>query len=201
EHGQQHQRNSLRPRRALAGEVRGSAPTDCNLGLNVRPQGVGRISGAQLFHRVPSRAKNSHFSGQNMGRPRKTVAELKRAGTYRPCRHGSRAAEETAAACESPTACETSPPAVPAPLSVPADLAGVAAGWWVRLAAALVGRLEASDGPLLARACEWLAEAERCKEKLAELSPGDVEHGRVMRSMVAADAAANGILGKYGLSP
>jgi phage terminase small subunit len=130
-----------------------------------------------------------------MGRPRKTVAELKAAGTFRPSRHGERARET----CETPN----SPGADASvdPLPVPSDLDGVAADWWQRLAAALVGRVAASDGPMLSQACRWLAEEQRCRESLAELEPTSVDHGRALRAAAAAAIAADRILSNFGLTP
>lgn len=122
-----------------------------------------------------------------MGRPRKTVEDLKRSGSYRPSRHGPTPSDPAAATAE--------------PLPCPADLTGPAAGHWSRLAAALVGRVVAADVPSLVLACGWLAETDRCRAALAELDPTDVAHGRALRSATSAAAAADRILRNFALTP
>lgn len=149
-----------------------------------------------------------------MGRKRKSIEELKRSGTYRPGRHGERAADASDQPAPLPIPPGPAPlasvppsPAVAAvptaePFPPPPDLTDPsAAAWWDRLAMALVGRLTASDVPMLAQACRWLVQEEVCREKLVGLDPTTPEHGRALRAASAAAAAADRILARYGLTP
>lgn len=120
----------------------------------------------------------------NRGRPRKSIDELKKSGSYRPSRHGIAPSAEVDSA----------------PVR-PVNLTGVAAQHWDRLMVALTGRVVAADGPLLSMACEWLAIEQECREALAGLEPSTPEHGRVLRSAASAAAAADRILKGFALTP
>jgi len=87
------------------------------------------------------------------------------------------------------------------PLPCPNDVTGAAAEWWARLAAVLIGRVQPSDSPMLAEACQWLVDANQYREQARGLDPTTVEHGRCLRSATAASAAADRILGGFGLTP
>lgn len=123
------------------------------------------------------------------GRPRKTAEEHLANGTYRPSKHGPLPISSPSAKASGVT------------LACPSDLAGTAAEWFRRLASVLTGRLEPSDGPLLAQAARWLSEEDRCRDALPAHDPTTPEHSRALRGAATAGQAANQILSKYGLTP
>jgi hypothetical protein len=142
-----------------------------------------------------------------MGRPRKSIEELKRSGTYRPSRHREREGDKTQPPCETPAGAR---PGVLhtgegasgfAPLAPPADLSGPAVRWWLTLTAALADRIVASDVPQLGRACTLLADADQCRLDATKLDATTPEHGRATRSALANAAAADRILSSFGLTP
>lgn len=122
-----------------------------------------------------------------MARPRKTIEELKRTGTYRPSRHGGRDAEATAGTTEQ--------------VCRPDDLTPSAVILWDRLLIALEGSVTAADTPMLAEGVKWLDEAARCREGLAGMSPSTLEYGRLLRAASVAAAAADKILMRFPLDP
>lgn len=124
---------------------------------------------------------------------KKTIAELKASKSYRPSRHGHR----VESAAKAPIAAD----ADATPLACPADLTTEAATLFTNFAVALVGKLEPSDVPLLARACEHLAEAARCRKAIADLAPTGLEYGRALRACMVSEASADRLLAKFDLSP
>jgi hypothetical protein len=141
-----------------------------------------------------------------MGRPRKSIEELKKSGTYRPSRHREREGS-FARPCETPA---SRSPGIShggegdgelGPLAPPSDLIGPALRWWLTLATALAGRIIESDAPQLGRACQLLADADTCRDQASKLEATTPEHGRATRSALANAAAADRILASFGLTP
>ena len=82
-----------------------------------------------------------------MGRPRKSLEDLKKSGSFRPGLHRDRAAEEAHSPGFSPALSRIDSPAAAKPAPCPPDLDGVAAEWPDRA----LGRPTARHGLQLAR--------------------------------------------------
>src|SRR5262245_14879334 len=123
---------------------------------------------------------------------RKTVAELKASGTYRPSRHGQR---------------ETAPPqsaAVPSgpvPIAVPATLPPEVAAVRADLVRLLGSRLTAQDGLLLDELAERVVEVRRLREASRAVAVGSVEASRLARVLAGALVSLDRLAAAFGMTP
>jgi len=124
-----------------------------------------------------------------MGRPRKSIDEHLRNGTYRPDRHG-------------PLPVPVSPADAPAEKLVrPPSLTGRAAAVWDELAGLLGGIVRRKDIPALVELCRWIERSERIAATLDKLKPTEKEFkGLVVVAGIATDKVAV-LTSRFGLSP
>ena len=78
---------------------------------------------------------------------------------------------------------------------------GLAAEFFVKFAAALAGKIEPSDSPLLASACHDLAEAQRCRAAASKHEPATTDYGRCVRAALAFASAADRTLRDFKVTP
>lgn len=123
------------------------------------------------------------------GRPRKSVEDHVRDGTYRKDRHGP-----------IPTASTSDDPVTKFP-DRPASLTGRPAEVWDRLAKVLGGVVRLRDVPTLEELCRWIERAERVDAELADMDPKET---RFVKTLTGAAICTDKILklsNCFGLSP
>lgn len=128
-----------------------------------------------------------------MGRPRKTVAELKQSGNYRPSRHKERVAEERPPAGMKPE--NVAPPVKPKSLKLDAS------ALWDELIALLGGAATERDGPLLRMACEWWAELRLVRAQMRAAQVGDKVYMQALRAASICSKELDRILSRFPLTP
>lgn len=123
-----------------------------------------------------------------MGRPKKSIEQHLKDGTYRPDRHG-------------PIPGAGGGSGVVAPPKKPADLNSDAAAIWSKLLPLLANTVRDRDAPLLAELCLWWAELERVTTVRDAMVPGEKGYKDILiASGICADKVTK--LGeKFGLSP
>lgn len=124
---------------------------------------------------------------------RKTIAELKQSGTFRPSRHGQREAAER----QSSAVPGRAPPVAGEPPQLPADVAAVRA----ELVALLGSRLTGQDEPMLVELAERVVEVRRLREASRAVAAGSVEAARLARVLAGALAALDRLAAAFGLTP
>lgn len=149
-----------------------------------------------------------------MGRPRKTIEELKRSGNYRPSRHKERLAEGQAegqadrvsgkaseAASSSGTHSTHGPKVAIVPPEKPESLAPSASQIWDELISLLGGSATERDGPLLRMACEWWAELRLVREQMRASEVGDKVYMQSLRAAALCSKELDRILSRFPLTP
>lgn len=123
-----------------------------------------------------------------MGRPRKSIAEHKANGTYRPGKHGIEPqAEEPAEPAES--------------IERPADLGEDAARAWDELVQLLAGVIRRRDIPALKELARWTARSDRIAAELDKLKPGDKEFKALLVAAGIATDKVSDLTKRFGISP
>lgn len=118
------------------------------------------------------------------GRPRKTVEERFRDGTYEFKKHGPLPPHLMAE--------------VPLPAK-PADLPEVGAALWDEVLEARRGGVRRADGPALKLMCVWWAVFHDTRAELAECNAG-VKNAVMTRLAIATDKAVT-LLSRFGMTP
>lgn len=122
-----------------------------------------------------------------MANRRKTVSELKAAGTYRPSRHGARDRAES-----TPGVSFLAPSyALPADVQTERN----------RLCGLHGDRLTTLDGTLLDELAERVVEVRRLRAAGRLQVPGTMEYTRVSSAMTAALAALDRLATAFGMTP
>lgn len=145
-----------------------------------------------------------------MGRPRKSIADHLKDGTYRRDRHGPLPGESAdAATVATPTREPSSlanPPtddaiATHAPPRKPADLVGDAAAMWDRLVVMLAGVVRERDAATLAEMCRWHAELRRVQAVLGKMTPGAKGYNQLLVAAGICGDKFEKLAGKFGMNP
>jgi hypothetical protein len=139
-----------------------------------------------------------------MARPRKTIEELKKSGSYRPGKHkdresGNRPSMAPAARVmtddvETLRTCSK--------LVKPADLTDpVASECWDHITGQLGSALFATDTKQLEQLCRWYARWKACEVALSTAEAGSVAYSRLIKDAAAASAAFDRVARRFGLAP
>jgi hypothetical protein len=124
-----------------------------------------------------------------VGRPRKSVAEHKANGTYRPGKHG---VEEPAVVQDGP---------VVEVIERPEKLSEDAAKIWDELVELLKGSIRRRDVPALVELCRWIARADKVADELDAVSPTDAKFKALMIVAGIATDKVSDLTKRFGISP
>lgn len=128
------------------------------------------------------------------GRPKKSLQEHVRDGTYRPDRHGPLPAKnggENAAKM---------PPAVKNPEPLP-PAAGGQAELWAELNRLLSGVVTERDVPILTELCWWWAELRRVQAQLRGMTPGEKGYKDTLIGAGICSTNLDRLASRFGLTP
>jgi phage terminase small subunit len=138
-----------------------------------------------------------------MGRPRKTLEELKKSGSYRPGKHGDRAKENRPSSA--PTARvmtdDVETPPTCSKLVKPENLDSVASECWDHVVGQLGSALFRTDEKQLEQLCRWYSRWKACEVALNNAEAGSVAYSRLIKDAAAASAAFDRIARRFGLTP
>lgn len=144
-----------------------------------------------------------------MGRPRKSLEDHVREGTYRRDRHGplpgEGESESPAPAIREPSSLADRPgddaTATHAPPRKPSDLVGEAAAMWDRLVVMLAGVVRERDAATLAEMCRWHAELRRVQAVLGKMTPGAKGYNQLLVAAGICGDKFEKLAGKFGMNP
>lgn len=125
------------------------------------------------------------------GRPRKSLADHLRDGTYRPDRHGPRPGETA----------NVQVPVSSCPPDKPHKLTPAQSAIWDQLTELLAGVVTDRDADSLKMICIWLSEFQRVQMILQTMTPGQKGYKDTLVSAGICSANYDKLASKFGLTP
>ena len=122
------------------------------------------------------------------GRPRKSIDQHLRDGTYRADRHG-------------PIATDQLESQAPPPPAMPGEVVGLAAEFWRRIVGLLGNLIRDRDAPLLAELCWHWAELQRIKTEIALVTPGTGNYRDLLIANGICTDKFDRIARRFGMTP
>lgn len=124
-----------------------------------------------------------------MGRPKKSIAELKQSGTYRPSRHAS------------PADTDHVEDVATEQLERPEKLDEAAAEVWDELVELLGGSIRRRDIHALVELCRWIARSDKIAADLDALAPTDKTFKALLINAGIATDKVSDLTKRFGISP